>query len=350
MRRLKWGLILPAALLTLLAIHPQARAQELPDWVDRLKISGLAFGDYYWLGSHHDEDLEGRNGFWFRRIYLTFDFGLSEEIDFRLRFEAASPGDFESSSTISPFVKDAWVRWRGDLHSAIIGLSSTPTWDVPEGIWGYRNVEKTPLDLQKMGGSRDLGVALKGQFDEGGKVRYHAMIGNGSGTKGETNAGKKGMLALSAHPGEGFLFQVYGDFESRPGETDRTTIQGFAAWEGDDGRVGVQYAHQEREVEDGDDIDLDIFSIFGVARLSDRVSFLARYDRMFDPNPDAGTISYIPMDPTAKSNLLLAGFDFEVVDRFHLIPNIEVVFYDGVGGAEAPSTDVIPRVTFSTTF
>ena len=349
MRWLRWSLGFPVALLVAVATQP-ARAQELPDWVDRLKISGLAFGDYYWMARHNDEAVEGQNGFWFRRIYLTFDFGLSEEVDFRLRFEANSSGDLESGSKIEPFVKDAWVRWKGGLHSVLLGLQSTPTWNLLESVWGYRDVEKTPLDLQKMGSSRDFGVALKGKFDQGGKVRYHAMIGNGSGTKGETNKGKKGMLALEVRPGGGLLVQAYGDFEDRPGDTDRATVQGVAAWQGDDGRVGVQLAHQEREVEGAADIDLDIFSVFGVARLSDRVSFLTRYDRMFDLNPDAGKISYLPMDPTAKSNFLLAGFDFEVVEGFHLIPNLEVVFYDAVGAAEAPDTDVVPRLTFSTKF
>ncbi len=326
-----------------------ATAQDVPDWVNRMKISGLAFGDYAWMAASHDPEMEGNNAFWFRRIYLTFDYGFSQAWDFRLRFEANSAGDF-TSSKIEPFVKDAWVRWKNDRHAIYIGLSSTPTWDLVEGFWGYRDVEKTALDLQKMGSSRDLGVAAKGKLDEGGRVEYHAMIGNGSGTKGETNEGKKALLGLAVHPTDELVIQVYGDVDDRPGDTDRTTVQAFAGWEGDDARLGVQFAHQNRQREEEASLDLDVLSVFGAVDVSERVALLARYDRMFDPNPDAAAIAYLPMDPTAKSNLLLGGIDIELDAHFHLIPNLEVVFYDDVSGLPKPDTDVVPRVTFSAKF
>ncbi len=44
-----------------------------------IKISGLAFGDFYWIAANHDENLKDRNGFWFRRLYLTFDKALTEQ-------------------------------------------------------------------------------------------------------------------------------------------------------------------------------------------------------------------------------------------------------------------------------
>ncbi len=87
-------------LLGLLVLAAPAASQDLPDWVSRLKVSGLAFGDYYNVAAHHDEDLEGMNGFWFRRIYLTFDFKVDDNVDSRLRFEGSSPGNFTSSNKI----------------------------------------------------------------------------------------------------------------------------------------------------------------------------------------------------------------------------------------------------------
>jgi hypothetical protein len=47
---------------------------------------------------------------------------------------------------------------------------------------------------------------------------------------------------------------------------------------------------------------------------------------------------------------VLAGVDIKVLKRFHVIPNVETIFYDAVDGAEAPKTDVIPRMTLSLTF
>ncbi|MEN8144585.1 MAG: porin [Gemmatimonadota bacterium] len=337
-------------LLSALFIAGPAVAQELPDWVEKLKVSGVAFGDYYDLAAHHDEDLEGKHGFWFRRIYLTFDFKVDEDVDFRLRFEGNSAGDFSSSSKIEPFVKDAWVRWKPADQSVYLGISGTPTWGTVEKVWGYRAVEKTPLDLQKMGSSRDFGVAAKGPLDGDGKIYYHAMVGNGASTKGETNSGKAAYLALGVKPGGGFTLEVYGDYNELPGEADRYTLQAFGGWHGEGGRFGVQYARQWRETGPDSDIDLDIFSVFGVLEVDERVTLIGRYDRMFDPNPSADGISYLPMSPDAKSNFVLAGIDLAVSDHFSIIPNVETVFYDAVGSSEAPDTDVVPRLTFSLTF
>ena len=309
------------------------------------KISGTMFGDFYTVAANHDPDLEGRNGFWFRRIYLTFDEKLADPWAVRLRFEMSAPGDFTSSGKIEPFVKDAYLKYTRGRHSIVLGLSPTPTWEVVEHTWGYRSVEKTPLDLQKFGGSRDLGIAFKGSLDAGKKVRYHLMFANGSGTKGETNKGKKVLGSLGFYPSEHFMLEFYADYDDRPGSTDRTTLQGFAAVKGDRGRLGVLYAHQTRKVEDGPDLQLDIASVFAVLKLSAKADLFARYDRMFDPNPDGAKISYIPFDPTAKSNFLVAGLDLRPGKTIHFMPNVEFVFYDSTEAGK-PDTDVIPRLTF----
>jgi hypothetical protein len=337
-------------MLSMLLIAGPAVAQEVPDWVNRMKISGLAFGDYYDVAASHDESLEGENGFWFRRIYLTFDVEVDPDVDFRVRFENSSPGDFTSSSKIEPSVKDAYVRWKPADQSFYLGLSSTPTFGTYEKQWGYRSVEKSPLDLQKMGSSRDFGVAAKGPLGGDGTIYYHAMIGNGASTKAETNQGKAAYLALGVKPADGFTIEVYGDINELPGDADTYTLQAIGAWNGDGGRFGVLYARRWMETGPSSKMDLDIVSIFGVLDVSENISLLGRFDRMFDPNPSAGGISYLPMSPDGKSNLIIAGVDVAVSDHFSIIPNVEAVFYDAVGTAEAPDSGIMPRITFSLKF
>ncbi len=316
---------------------------------ERPTITGLVFGDYYWIAGHHNPDIEGRNGFWFRRIYLTLDQQFTKQLEVRLRFEMNSPGDFSSATKLEPFVKDAYLKYRFGHHAVYLGLSPTPTWDVIEKFWGYRPVEKTPLDLQKFGSSRDFGIALKGSLDRSKKWRYHLMIGNGSGVRGETNEGKIFLLSLGFYPDEHVFVEIYGDYDDRPGSSDRYTFQGFLGLKGSWGRVGLHYAHQTRQIEDGDDLQLDIASIFTVLKLSDNVYVFSRYDRVFDPNPDGAKIAYLPFDPTTRSNFIVAGVDFHVVENVRLIPNIEIVFYDQQAG-ERPDTDVVPRLTFTYIF
>ena len=78
------------------------------------KISGLYFGDYYYIAAHHNEELKSRNGFWTRRVYLRYDQKLNEIFSSRVRFEMANPDGLDSEAdpkekTI-PFVKDAYLK------------------------------------------------------------------------------------------------------------------------------------------------------------------------------------------------------------------------------------------------
>lgn len=309
------------------------------------KFSGYMFGDYYYMASNHDADLEGANGFWLRRIYFTYDRGLSDQFSIRMRFEMNTAGDFSSKSKMSPVIKDAYLKWKKNQHSILFGISPTPTWDVIEKFWGYRSVEKTALDLQKFGSSRDFGLSFKGTLDSEKRVEYHLMVANGNSNSSENNEGKKILFALTGKFKNGVLIQGYADFDERPGETNRYTLQGFAAIQKENFRVGVQYAHQNRQVAGGNDQKLQIGSVFGAAKLSDKVWGFARIDRTFDPNPDGNKISYIPFDKTAKSNFIVAGIDFLPAKNVHLIPNIEAVLYSDNDAGTSPDTDVIPRFT-----
>ncbi len=327
-----------AAVATILFLFPLS-AQEKPAG----KFSGLMFGDYYWVAANHNAASENQNGFWFRRIYLTYDRGVSEDFSIRIRFEMNSPGDFATSSKIEPFVKDAYLKWKLSSHQLLVGLSTTPTWDVVERVWGFRPVEKTPLDLQKYGSSRDLGIALKGSLDHDKRVKYHLMFANGAGTRSETNKGKKIFLSLGFHPTPFTTLEVYGDWEDR-GDPTRYMVQGFAAYKTEKMRVGIQFAHQARSAPNLDDENLEIASVFAAVQLTERTEAFARFDHMFDPAPLG--ISYIPFDNTAESsNLIIAGFTYSPGKNVYIIPNVEIVLYGEDAGGIEPDPDFIPRVT-----
>ncbi len=320
-------------------------AQDAPKSDPGIKISGLAFGDFFWMAANHNEALKDRNGFWFRRLYLTFDKAMTEQLDMRLRFEMNSAGNFTSDQRLEPFVKDAWARWKfTDQHQVYLGLSPTPTMNVVDEIWSYRFLEKSLLDLQRIGATRDLGVAFRGRLGSGQKVRYHLMFGNGSNTRGELDRGKGTTASLGFYPNDSWVLEFYGDYNKLPVGADRNTYSAFLAYKRDWGRVAVQYAHQERK--GLSPVSLDLMSVFGFFHLSPKLTLIGRYDRMFDPNPEGANIPYIPFDPTAKFHFFLAGIDWKVAEEFSLLPNIEVVRYDRREDGTRPATDVIPRVTF----
>jgi hypothetical protein len=140
------------------------------------------------------------------------------------------------------------------------------------------------------------------------------------------------------------VFEVYADHDDRPGRTDRTTAQLFAGIQETRYRAGLQIAHQERQVANGGSIDLDMASLFGSWKVSEKAALLGRVDRLFDPNPEGERIPYIPFDATSKATLFIAGAEWKLDPHLSLIPNVEYVDYDD------SSSDIIPRVTFFFTF
>ena len=318
-------------------------------YADDGKISGYFFGDYYYVAQSHNADLENRNGFQFRRIYFQYDKGLSDELSMRLRFEMNSPSFPDEKKKLEPFVKHGYLKWtKKDWRTkTYFGLSGTPTWATIEKFWGYRSVAKTLLDLQKIGGSTDFAVAVQGSFDADKKLSYHVMIGNGTGTSGEIDQDKKAYFALTARPVKGVIAEIYGDFETSEADEERYTVQGFLAYQHEKFRIGAHVANQTRKQGEGvDNLNILAGSVFGAAQIVEKkVWALARFDRMFDPNPSGEKIAYTPYDKTAKSNMVIVGIDWTPIKDVHIIPNLFLVFYDKPEIGEAPDTDIMPRLT-----
>ena len=310
------------------------------------EISGIFFGDYYWFPSSHDAQLEGNHGFWIRRIRLTYDKEISDSFSSRLRFEMNSEGDFITNSKLFPSVKDAYLRWRKGDHSIYAGISSTPTWGLVEDVWGYRSVEKSPLDLHKFASSRDLGIAVKGNLGPDQRVGYHFMFGNGNSNRTELNKQKKFMLSLSYRLTDALVVEAYGDYNGRENNRGIYTAQLFFGYESEDITAGALYAYQFRNntLQDGD-LNLDLASLFVRSPISQKLNGFLRVDHMFDPNPQGPGIDYLPMDDRGSRTLLIGGMDIQLDPDVHLMPNVEVVVYGESTGGIRPDPDVVPRLT-----
>jgi len=322
-KRLTLWIVMFFLIVSMVSLVPKAEAQG--------KLSGLVYADYSFVGAHHVEEFESKNAFWVRRVYFTYDHTLSESWKLRVRFEANSKGDYRSMETIDPYVKDLYVQYSMENNSLLFGLSGTPTFGQIEKVWGYRSVEKTPLDLYKMADSRDFGIAVKGDVANK-KVYYHIMLANGEDKKSEFNKQKKVYGALGFSPVKEAYFEFYADFASGPeADTDIYTVQGFASYTHEKFRAGIQYSHQIHQ-DPIEKFDLDIASVFACFKLSEKAEVLARFDRMFDPNPVGANISYTPFDPTSPFNMFLAGIGIKLVENVEFIPNIQFVSYDDNGG------------------
>lgn len=312
------------------------------------KMSGLMFGDYYMIASNHDSSIVGSNGFWFRRIYLTYENDIADNISVRVRLEMGSAGNFSTTpALLVPFIKDAYLKWKiNEHHELLLGISEPPTLRILEKYWGHRFLEKTPLDLQRWAPSRDFGLTIRGDLLSSGILKYNIMLADGNGNKSETNKGKKLMGSLSYHPTEKLTFEIYGDWNDNTGATDWITLQALATYKTENLTLGIQYAHQARKIVDTDDLDLNLISGFAIPKITEKIDLVLRIDRMFEPNPNGDRINYIPFDNTSAATLYILGMDIKPVKSLTLTPNVEFVKYDENDLGITPSSDIIPRLTF----
>ena len=267
------------------------------------KFSGLMFGDYYYVLAHHDEAVENNNGFWLRRIYFTYDNTLTDKIAMRFRLEMNSPGDFKTSTTLIPFVKDAYLTAKIGKHTLMLGLIGTPLYDTLDEYWGYRPMEKTPIDLFKFGNSREFGVGLKGALDAKNKLTYTVVFGNGAGLKSETDRGKAVYGRLNFQPTPSLFLEALRRLH-RHGQ--RQLGQHPAGLRRREGRLGPerpQLRAAQRQAGRESSSDLKFISLFGVFKISPKLDLVGRYDRLLDPNPNGSKIDYIPMANNAKANV-----------------------------------------------
>ncbi len=338
--------IIIITLLTLLCL-PLFSGQTF----SQVKFSGYTYFDYYFVVKNHNKKIEDQNGIWFRRIYLTMDNKLNEVLSIRFRTEFNSPGDFTTKDKLIPFIKDVYLKLEHKNQSIIFGISPTPTYEVIEEVWGYRSVEKTPLDLQKFSPSRETGIAFKGTLDSKKIVNYHLMFANGNGESSENNKGKEILFTLTIRTISGLIIEGYLDYDNRTNGNEWNTQQGFIGYKTNEFRSGLQYSHQNRKASStANKIGYDIFSFFMVGNLSPNVSGFLRFDRNFDANPDGAKISYLPFDSSCASKLFIVGLDFSPNKDVHIIPNAEIVNYDSPDSGPKPNSDFIPRLTIYYTF
>jgi hypothetical protein len=325
---------------------PAAQTTEPP-----YRFSGLVFGDYYGFVQDHLPEWVGQHGFWFRRIYFTYDHRLGPKVDIRLRLEMNSNGTLEGG-LLTPYVKDAYLRWAfADRHQLTLGIHPSLTFDFSESVWGLRHIEKAPLDLYRVDSSRETGVMLNGAVNQSQTLKYQIQYGNDAGQESETNAGKAVRAAARYETNPGWSIEgVFGQY-ARDEDASRTLAQVFAGWQAARARAGFQYSFQKRRAPAGTgdaDVNLDIYSGFGVYHVkADKFSIFARVDRFDDPCADCGGIDYLPIDTNSPFTLAITGLEYYIHPAVRLSPNLEYVAYGTpVGTTPRADNDLVLRLTF----
>ncbi|MBK9099909.1 MAG: hypothetical protein IPM14_17765 [bacterium] len=338
------------------------------------KFSGLMFGDYFYnilrdstIDNINYKALSGRkdlNGFQFRRIYFTYDYTISDQFSTRFRLESQTQVGVNNTIFLV-FVKDAFLKWKDIFEgsSLIFGIQPPPSFDVAEGYWGYRSLERTIMDLRGIVSSRDFGAALKGRLNSSGTINYWLMYGNGAILDSETDKYKRAYAHLEFKPTENIDITVYGDyrfkadktFSSLPDENfnnDALTTDVFIGYR--DPKifsVGVESFLQNtsNDVIQTENTDYKVsnrnalgISAFGWYRISELLAGVGRYD-YFDPN--------ISSDFKGDSrNYFILGLSFILHEKVSITPNILLETYEQpVNGVEIDPS-LTGRITFNYEF
>jgi hypothetical protein len=328
------------------------------------KIDGVFFGDYYYNLQNHAEDQKYVNAFSIRRIYFTFENNLTENIKTRFRLESEH-GEFGSSTKINPFVKHAYLEWSNLIpnHKLYLGIAETNAFKNAEELWGYRSIEKTIMDLNKISSSADMGIALKGDLSM--KLHHWLMLMNGTGYgSAEVDNYKKVGYALWVTPVNGLIIEGYADYEKQDpddttfkyardysGSKGYYTVKGFAGYSGLHYDIGVEWFQRTNQesgiadvtVQNGSvvsaqkaDVIKSGYSIFGSwITPVPKLKLFGRYD-YFDPNTDddvvtALTDGVVKNGADDETSLLIAGFDYIPAGNLHFMPNIVYKSYSKPG-------------------
>lgn len=309
------------------------------------KLSGLFYLDFYTVGEHHDATIDGKDGIWIRRVYLTYDHKLGDRAAFRIRWEGKDKGNFSSTANKDSFAKDAWVRYSTGGYTIMFGLIPTLTWEPNESTLGYRGIEKTPFDLFRMGSARDKGISVEKNLDAKGLTRLALMLGDGSGTKTANGDPRVFSVRVSHKANNTLTLDLYGDYWERPAGVEWYTVKGEAFVTVPEAKIGLLAGSQRRESPSAATIHLTVGSIYLELTASKRIRPFVRADVVSDAVPGADRIEFLKLATTGKPTFYVAGIRFKINDHFEIVPNVKVATYRQKGANPAPGRDVFYQLT-----
>lgn len=347
------ALLLIAVLL--LSLPASVLAQE------KVKISGVAFVDYFYNIDNVNIAKKDLSGFQFRRIFFTTDFAVAENFDSRFRLEAdQGANSLTNGGSLGVMVKDAYLKWKSIFSGSdlVMGISPTPAFDASEAAWGYRSLEKTILDLDGIVSSRDFGIDLKGKLTGSGSVNYWVKIANNSGNAPETDKYKRIYGLLKFKLSDNLQATVYADYAFKAKKLDAFDKQeksnnqlvgsvflGYKQKE--DYSIGVEAFTRTiqnnfaKTASDALQNQTSIgVSVWGWGALSETIKLVGRFDN-FDPNMN---------NDVDGTSLFMAGVDYKAAKNVNVIPNVQFFNYQAKDASGKSKKDLTARVTLAYSF
>ena len=299
------------------------------------KISGVGFFDYTYDLKKGASGAD-KSSFAFNRIYFTYSNTISDQISFKFqtdvgRFDLVDYDKEAKFATIdeSPemghlfaYIKKAQLDWKSPISKITLGMQGMNVFNVTEKTWGFRFIEKSPMDKHKFSASADMGIGVSGKFND---ISYSLLSTNGVGYKKEENdAFKKTSIQLvygekklvkndGFNVGTSLSFESYSD----DGNYMESVMAFFGGYAGNGFRVGAEF---DTKTDSKTELSEQIIAFYGSYKFTDDFEGLMYID-MYDSNTD--------VDKNSET-YIIAGLNYYPTKGLTITPNIRMIsFEDG---------------------
>jgi len=305
------------------AISTNAIAQE--------KLSGVVYFDYT---NNNGNGADISNEFEIRRVYFTYEKKLSSDMKYKFQMDAGRLKHDDDNEKIFAYIKKAYVSWHASVGDITFGIQGMNVFSVQEKTWGYRFIEKSPMDRHKFSSSADLGVGYANKLNK--NAQYSVLYTNGSGYAAPEADGYKKLSALmlygepslSKHDGfnGGFSFSYEPfDNEVSPGnmsKENRNVFSLFGGYASGPVRVGIEF---DNRMTGGEELTERIIGFIANYNINERTSVFAYYDNFDeDTGKDVGSFNY-----------LILGSVYQAGEGLRIAPNVRLNWQGGAGSEES---------------
>ena len=286
------------------------------------KISGVGFYDYTYNLTEGAIGAD-KSSFSLNRVYFTYKNSVSDDISFKFQTDVGNVGE---DVRLTSYLKKAQLDWKGPINITL-GMQGMNMFNVIEKTWGFRFIEKSPMDKHEFSSSADMGVGFSGKISS---LSYSILFTNGSGyKKQETDAYKKTSIQLVY--GQKKLVKEYGfnmgtSFSYEPyNPNDTKTVMSFFGgfanscpiFSSNSFRIGGEF---DMHTDSGTDISKQIMALYVSYKAIDNLEGLVYLD-MYDPDTDANEDS---------ETYIIAGLNYYPTKGLTITPNIRITsFEDG---------------------
>jgi hypothetical protein len=299
------------------------------------KISGTGFFNYT---SDLTDGVSGsdKSSFGFDRVYFTYKNSVSDNISFKFqtdvgRFDFVDEDDDGNAivggkSHLFAYIKKAQLDWKTPISKITLGMQGMNVFNVTEKTWGFRFIEKSPMDKHKFSSSADMGIGVSGKFSN---VSYSLLSTNGAGyKKEESDAFKKTSIQLvygekklvkkdGFNIGTSLTFEPYHDGE----DYMKSVMAFFGGYAGSGFRVGAEF---DTKTDSKTELSEQIIAFYGSYKFTDVFEGLVYID-MYDEDTAA--------DEDGET-YIIAGLNYYPTKGLTITPNVRLKSFEDESDGE----------------